>query len=215
MKIKLAFAAALVAMASNASAAVFAVSNVTTGYGYTDALFQLEDNSLSNGGIVAMGYFSGTPSSNLEDIATTVGGFTILASGLTGSYSESFGGSFAGYIEEIVQGAPIIEPSSLIGKSLYVFAGNASTLAASTQWALVQVGTIFSDDPVEQTYVAQPYGLTPIIGTIGSYTGNPGGVIVEGTDTYTTLKLVSAIPEPTAALLGAFGALGLLRRRRA
>ena len=214
MKMKLAFAAALVAMASNASAAVFAVSNVTTGYGYSDALFQLEDNSLSNGGIVAMGYFSGTPSGNLVDIATTVGDFTILASGLTGSYSESLGGSFAGYIEEIVQGASIIEPNSLIGKSLYVFAGNASTLAASTQWALVQVGTIFSDDPVEQTYVAQAFSLTPIIGTVGSYTGNASG-LASGSEAYTTLKLVSAVPEPTAALLGAFGALGLLRRRRA
>ena len=214
MKMKLAFAAALVAMASNASAAVFAVSNVTTGYGYSDALFQLEDNSLSNGGIVAMGYFSGTPSGNLEDIATTVGDFTILASGLTGSYSGSLGGNFAGYIEEIVQGASIIEPNSLIGKSLYVFAGNASTLAASTQWALVQVGTIFSDDPVEQTYVAQAFSLTPIIGNVGSYTGNASG-LASGSEAYTTLKLVSAVPEPTAALLGAFGALGLLRRRRA
>ena len=213
MKIKIAFAAALMAMASNASAAVYVVSNVATGYGNTDALIQLEDNSLSTGGIAALGYFSGSPSGDLANIATTIADFTILGSALTGSYGESLGGSFAGYVDTVVQGAAVIEPSSLIGKSLYFFVGNASTLAASTQWALVQVATIFSDDPTEQTYVAQPYGLTPIIGTIGSYTGNPS--IIEGTDTFTTLKLVSAVPEPTTALLGAFGALGLLRRRRA
>jgi hypothetical protein len=213
MKIKIAFAAALMAMASNASAAVFAVSNVTAGYGYGDALFQLEDGSLSNGGIVAMGYFSSAPSSNLEDITTTIGNFTILASGLAGSYSATLGGSYAGYIEEVVQGASIIEPSALIGQALYVFAGNASTLAASTQWALVQFATISSDDPFEQTYVGQPLGLTPLIGTVGSYTGNASGLASE-TEVFSTLKLVS-VPEPTAALLGAFGALGLLRRRRA
>ena len=78
----------------------------------------------------------------------------------------------------------------------------------------MQVGTIFSDDPVEQTYVAQAFSLTPIIGNVGSYTGNASG-LASGSEAYTTLKLVSAVPEPTAALLGAFGALGLLRRRRA
>ena len=213
MKIKIAFAAALMAMASNSNAAVYTVSNVATGYGYSDALIQLEDNSLASGGIAALGYFSAAPSGDLANIATTISNFTILASALTGSYSETLGGSCAGYVDTTIQGAAVIEPSSLIGQSLYFFVGNASTLAASTQWALVQVATILSDDPFEQGYVAQPYGLTPIIGTIGSYTGNPS--IIEGTDTFTTLKLVSAVPEPTTALLGAFGALGLLRRRRA
>ena len=211
MKMKLTLAAALIAMASSVSAAVYSVSNLTVGYGYGDALFQNADGTLSSGGIVAMGYFGSAPSSNPSLINSTISDFTILASGLTGSYSATLGGSFAGYIENVVQGSIIAEASPLVGKALYVFAGNASTLAASTQWALVQVATILSDDPDEQTYVAQPFGLTPIIGSIGSYTGNASGMASES-EVYTTLQFV---PEPTTALLGAFGALGLLRRRRA
>jgi MYXO-CTERM domain-containing protein len=212
MKLTTALTAALIAMASNASAALYVVSNVGSGYGYSDALIQLEDNSLSSGGIVALGYFSSAPSASLEDIATTISNFTVLATGLTGTYSASLGGTFAGYVESETQGAIISEASAEYNKSLYMFVGNAATLAGSTQWGLVQVAPVlFSDDPVENTYVAQPYGLTPVIGTIGSYTGDASGF---GSDTFTTLKLVSAVPEPTAALLGSLGALGLLRRRR-
>jgi MYXO-CTERM domain-containing protein len=102
----------------------------------------------------------------------------------------------------------------LIGKSLYAFVGNASTLSSSTQWALVQVAAgMFDESEDESTYVFQPYGISPIIGTTGSYIGNASG-LASSSESYTTLKLVSAVPEPTAALLGSLGALGLLRRRR-
>jgi MYXO-CTERM domain-containing protein len=214
MKLKTALAAALIAMASKASAAIYSISNLNSGYGYSDALVQLENGTLSSGGIVAMGYFTGTPSGDLALINTTIADFTILASALTGSYSGNLGGSFDGYVDTVVQGAAIVAPNALIGKSLYAFVGNASTLSSSTQWALVQVAAgMFDESEDESTYVFQPYGISPIIGTIGSYIGNASG-LASSSESYTTLKLVSAVPEPTAALLGSLGALGLLRRRR-
>ena len=213
MKIKLTSAAVAIALLSQANAATYAVSNVLTGDGSADALFQNVDNSLLNGGIVALGYFTGgAPSSSLNDIATTISSFTLQASALTGDYSGSLGGSFAGYVEaNLVSGASITEPNALIGQSMYVFVGNAATLQASTAWALAHIGTIFDDVPLEMQYTANPLGVTPLIGSVGSYTGDASGF---GSSTFNTLKLAQAIPEPSAAVLGAFGALLVLRRRR-
>lgn len=212
MKLKLTLTLFSAIVLSQANAATYLVSNVVNGNGTTDALFQNVDNTLLNGGIVALGYFTGgTPSSSLEDIATTISSFTLQASALTGSSSASLEGSFAGYVEaDLVSGASITGSNALLGQSMYVFVGNAATLGASTAWALVSVGTIQDDLPNEQQYTAQPYGVTPLIGSVGSFTGNAGG---QGSSTFTTLKL-AAVPEPSTALLGAIGVMALLRRRR-
>lgn len=212
MKLKLSLTLISVALLSQASAATYLVSNVVLGDGSADALYQDVDDSLLNGSIVALGYFTGgTPSSSLNDIATTISSFTLQASALTGSNSDSLGGSFAGYVEAaLVSGASITGSNALLGQSMYVFVGNAATLEASTAWALASIGTIQDDVPVEQQYTANPFGVTPLIGSVGSYTGNASGF---GTSTYNTLKL-AAVPEPSAALLGAIGAVLLVVRRR-
>lgn len=216
MKLKLTFVAALLAMGSNVNAANYLVSNVGTGYGYSDALFQNVDDSLLSGGIVALGYFATVaPSSELSQIGSTISNFTITASALAGSYSASLGGNFAGYVEApLVNGAPLISPAddAFIGLDLYVFAGNAATLETSTSWALVRISTLTEDLPLENTYQAQPFGFTPLIGSIGTFDGiSP---ISGDPETYSTLQL-AAVPEPSAVMLGALAAsLGLLRRRR-
>ncbi len=201
--------------ATNANAAIYVVSNVISGTGTADALYQNANNTLLTGGVVALGYFgsnSYVPSSSLTDIALTIANFTTVASAIAGTNSTSLEGSFAGYVE----GAPVDTPditgsNPLLGRALYVFVGNGATLATSTAWALKQVATIQDDVTPEVTYLANPKdGAAPVIGSIGTHTGNAGG---QGSSTYTTLKL-AAIPEPSAMLLGAVGALGLLRRRR-
>jgi hypothetical protein len=215
MKLKLITTFAFVAFSAVSSAATFVVTNVIGGVASTDALYANSDGTLMNGGVVTLGYFGTNayvPSSSLATISTTISDFTIVASGIPGSFSEDLGGSFAGF----VQGAPvsvaaITGANPLIGRPLYVFAGNAATLAGSTAWALKQVNVIVDDVPVETTYLANPLGgAAPVIGTFGTFTGNAGG---QGSGTFTTLQL-AVIPEPSAALLGALGALGLLRRRR-
>ena len=214
MKISHSLSVTLIAMASNAIAANIIVSNVGSGYANSDTLFENVNGSLLNGGIVAMGYFgSNNPSTDLSQITNTLADFTTLASGITGSFSASLEGAFAGYVEVADVNTGVIgSGSTLINKKVYAFVGNQSTLESSTAFALFLTGTITEEEPgFESSFIAQPYGLVPLIGTVDSVTTN--SPISSSPETYTTVKLV-AVPEPSAALLGAVAALGLLRRRR-
>jgi PEP-CTERM motif len=213
MKLKLAILASVSCLAFNAEAAIYLASNVVAGDN-GDRLFQdagASSAGLVGGGILAIGYFTGgVPSSSLSDIQTTISSFTLQTSSLIGSASADLGGSFAGYVQgSAFTGAVIPLGSALIGLPVYAFVGNASTLATSTAWALTQVSILAADEPNVQTYVANPPSTAPLIGTIGTFIGAVNGPSA----TYSTLQL-QAVPEPSVILLGGFGVLGLLRRRR-
>jgi len=213
MKLKLATLAGLAALNCTANAAIYLPSNVVTGTN-RDVLFQTPgalNAPLLSGGIVALGYFTGgAPSSNPALIMTTISNFTLQTFALTATFSVDLDGSFAGYVQGAEFNGPVIPLGSpLIDLPVYIFVGNAATLASSTAWALIQTATIAADIPVEQTYTAVPsLGNVPVLGSFGTFTG----AVNEASATYNTLQLV---PEPSAALLGAIGALALLRRRRA
>ncbi|MEY3897885.1 MAG: hypothetical protein RLZZ214_3406, partial [Verrucomicrobiota bacterium] len=170
---------AAVSVAVNEGTAIYQVTNVYSGDGSEDVLFQNADGSLLNGGIVAIGSFPADyniPSTASQaDIASAVASFTPLASALCGGDSVSLGGSFPGYVE----GASLagVNPSSLIGRPLYVFVGNASTLAASTSIAIRQMDVFRPNNPpLEVHYGAYLVNLlsaapAPRIGNVGTYTG--------------------------------------------
>jgi MYXO-CTERM domain-containing protein len=172
---------------------------------------------MDGSGFVTIGYFAAGV--NVADIDTIpeliaqLGTFTALQ---TATPNVSGAGTiFAGpgYVAEDFSIYPLVTAiSSLLGRSLYALASDATNLASVTSgsgFSLFFVDTIKEDSPVENQYTANPAGISPIIGTLGTFTGDPG----LGEGTYTTLKM-SVVPEPSAALLGALGALGLLRRRR-
>lgn len=216
MKTKLLAGALLFATGSISSAANYIISNVSDGL--TDTLFANEDNSLSTGGVVSLGVFTAgfDVAANLGNYAILASNFTtVFASGLTGGPSGSLGLALApGYTENpTVDNAPLLTGNTLINRTLYLFAGNLGTLATSTQVALLNMGLLQNEDGGELDYVANPSFRvgSPLIGKFGTQSGNLGG---QGVSTFPTLQLQSAIPEPSAALLGAVGALGLLRRRR-
>ena len=219
MKLKLTIAAAIMALNVASQAATYTVSNV--GDGTTDILLQdgLNVNStvkLLDGGVVALGYFAaGYSFPTLANAQTAVSAFTLVTSAIAGTYSDTLGASLPGYVEGAqFQGATIATGNALAGRALYVFAGNASTLAGSTRFGLQQVASIQLDEPLELGYSVTLAGApAPIYGTIGSYTGDAAG---QGSNTYSTLNLANtvSVPETSSALLGAMGALGLLRRRR-
>jgi hypothetical protein len=199
---------------SSSFGAVFALNNIVN-EDTTDWLLQNPDGSLADGGIVSIGYFTGGLSSpSLSSISSIIAGYTTVHSVTSGSSFDILGpGVHPGYFESSVYDAgTITSPSTLISLPIYLFAGNNSTLATSTAFALLQVGTIADDQPFPQTYVAGLDGgvLVANIGVEGSYTGPT----VVTTGTFTTIQL-AAIPEPSSAMLGALGALALLRRRRA
>ena len=210
----------LLAGVLTSSAASVALFNVGSGAG-SDVLFADKDNNLLGGtGLVTVGYFAAGVTQDqidsIPELVSALGGFTLITSATPGTSAAL---SAAGYLAEDPVSMGSITASgagsqvALLGRQLYSITTNAASLAAATlssQFALFSVAKILDDSPLPNDYVVNPSGTTPIIGTLGSFVGNPGD---QGEGTYTTLKM-DAVPEPSAALLGALGALGLLRRRR-
>jgi hypothetical protein len=210
MKIKHAMiVAASVALFSSANAATFVVSNVVDGL--SETLYQNGNGTLNSGGIATIGYF--TSGYTITGVAATdLAAFTIVTSAEIGGASVDLGGAFAGYAQsDAVDVGTITTGNVLLNRPVYSFIGNLATLASSNAWILIQVGTITDDVPTANDYSSNPAANLPVAGygQVGpGFTGNAGG---QGSSTYSTLQF---IPEPSAALLGAFGVLGLLRRRR-
>ena len=89
---------------------------------------------------------------------------------------------------------------------MYFIVGNAATKAASTYWGIYSMTT-----PAFFPANVTAAGSTPVsIATGAAITPLANA----GTVTLNSFALVPLVPEPSAALLGALGALGLLRRRR-
>jgi hypothetical protein len=106
--------------------------------------------------------------------------------------------------------------ASIVGgtTAAYVLIGNNSTLANSTAIALFAVGNFGVIDAINglnQSFILTSASV-PVIGTVRSVTTEPisGNTFANGV----SLVPVAAVPEPSAALLGMLGALGLFRRRR-
>lgn len=210
MKLKTAFVAStmLLVGASVSNAASFALSNLVDTV--SDTLLADSAGVPMSGGVAALGYFpAGVIITSMADLQANLSSFTSLSSAAIGDTAASLGGlDVAGYalgptsdIGNITTGNP------LLGRTLYTLFGEGADLAASTAFGAIQVGTILDDVPFSQSYTGNPTGGTVVVGTSGSFTGDVGF----GSSTYGTVNLV---PEPSAMLLGALGALGLLRRRR-
>jgi hypothetical protein len=199
-------------LTANASAASFQVTNLLDGQ--TDRLYADPSGVPLQSGIATLGYFpSGFSVSTNVGISDLINNFTVVTSGTIGGLSESLGGGYAGYVEgQFVQPFTINFGSPLIGRPVYTFLGNGATLAQSTAFALYQSGTFSEDVPIPGDYTSRSYIGSPVIGTFGL--SAPINYPFNGFATqYPTLKLV-AVPEPSAALLGAIGCTALLRRRR-
>lgn len=214
MKLKMSIAAAVSALALSANAANYTISNVVDGT--SDTLYASNTNSLLSSGVVTLGVFTAgfDVAANLGNPAVLVSNFTtIFASAAIGGNSATLEGSFAGYAEgSLVDNPNILAGNPLLGQILYSFIGDGTTLQTSTAFALLSMGPLREDDPAENDYTSNPQARVgaPLIGTLGTISGNFGG---QGPGDYVTLQLVP-IPEPSVALLGLLGAVGFFRRRR-
>jgi len=106
-----------------------------------------------------------------------------------------------------------IYPAGFQGKTAVVLIGNSSVLSSSTSIALFTFGAFEAPDGLGNK--VQSFALTsasvPTLGTVTAVTSQPvaGNTFVNG------VSLVPvAIPETSTSLLGALGAIALLRRRR-
>jgi hypothetical protein len=197
-------------------AAIFGTYNTLSGEPTQDKLYADASGNLMSSGIVTMGYFLPEidVAANLDKPWLLASHYVILATATPGAYSLSLDGTYPGYAESYTSGGNILDGNPLIGIKLYSMVGNGQSISASDNIALVDLNsTIESDFPFERTYVATPFGRTILIGSTGSFTGNPAENAGAVTGTYQTLKL-STVPEPSAIIAGLLGILPLLRRRR-
>jgi hypothetical protein len=232
MKIKLSIIASslLLGSVSSSNAAIFAVGNVIDFQ--TDTLYATSGNVPMTSGIVAVGYFGSTivdtDLDTIPELFSLLGTFPTQSAASPGSVMGTFGIGIAGYADNADLAASmgqinLSSNASLLGRTVYSIVTDASSLETATAtsgFALVRIGTIQNDEGGELTYGSNPAGITPLIGTNGTLFvdlgidfDGAGGEPALPASTYSTLKL-SAIPEPSSALLGAIGAIALLRRRR-
>lgn len=170
--------------------------------------------------------FAGTGRFTISDIQVTAlvgaGDYAALAAAFVpaigsdnfvSGVNNALGASVAGvyYIN-----AENFDETPLIGTTLYTFIGNSGTLSGSNQFGLVRHPELLVADPAAPglplSYTLEISDSVVLIGntTTTNVTDPALGI---SNATVPALRLV-AIPEPSVALLGAIGALGLLRRRR-
>jgi len=223
MKIK-SFIASATLLFGVAQAATVQGTNVGGDFPQVRPIVSSTGSTAATGGIVGMGYFgsysatqvatlAATPT--LENILLLAADFVSVVTTTIDSYGAGTGLYNAGTPGDITL------PSGRNNESFYTFIGNAGSLLGSTSFLLWDhVDTI---GPVDTP--ATPDSNNLQLGTEGAalIAGNTTNVTVPAeslggspgeTVTLSGIRLYNAIPEPSTALLGAIGALGLLRRRR-
>ncbi len=161
-------------------------------------------------GILAIGIFSTDDLSTMTSAANLLAAFTQF--GAAGAFA---GASTTG--QRSIFSLPTsgtVSGTSFSGKNIYLIAGYGNTLAGSTEFLVLKTTTLFTDAqdllPTALTLTVRPDATTTTL--FGSTNTN---VWTTNSDAVTTAGwTMAAVPEPSAALLGAFGVLGLLRRRR-
>jgi MYXO-CTERM domain-containing protein len=188
------------------SAATIAVGRGGATNGYTTFTASGTNLSLTGGFYFSVGTFASepvitTPASLLNVITNNYSEFASILTPTSGSTIGSLTGSF------------IATNADFNSVPMYFVVGNGTTRANSTQFAILK------GDPTPFVFPASagsPSGAASIT-LSGAAVASPlagAGIELEIAGAPDSLTLVDTIPEPSAVLLGALGALGLLRRRR-
>jgi hypothetical protein len=164
------------------------------------------------GGIVAVGTWNASNSDVAGLFAQlpnpTVWG-QIVSSFIRFGDTSTVGGGFEGLYELSAQ-RPLVAADVEVGKNIYTLIGNAPTLAASTEAALVlDPGTFNFDNPLfaARADITNP-SATVVFGSLN------GPSVTSALGAAPSLKFGATVPEPfSATLLFAGLALGFRRRR--
>jgi hypothetical protein len=147
-----------------------------------------------------------------NDIDVTVNGvappnFTLAIGSWDGTTFTQFGSSISDS-GSVNGGFTATSPESVNSDVIFVYVGvGPVSTAVGGQWALFRTAT----------NTAFPSDVTSTLAsaTVQFHNATPGNVVLEASSNATfNANVVNFVPEPSAALLGAFGVVGLLRRRR-
>ena len=202
--------AALITLNNGASATASGIRTIEglTFRGETTAGAELggTNGGLSAGpGTIAFGIFTTTIDQSTTDFST----FVPFGNILTFAAGGAFGNRSVFSLPQNVT----VAGSQFAGQNIILFAGNGTTFANSDQGLVVDTGIAFNSvsdgSPTPTTFTVRPSNSTVLFGSVvpNVFTTNTDTSVTEGWQ-------MAPIPEPSAALLGALGALGLLRRRR-
>jgi len=177
----------------------------TVGYVFTGAA----GGSSAGPGVVGFGIFS---TDNLSGLSTTqlVSAFTGFGSTVAFNVAGTTGNRS---VYSSAQSQVVLN-SAFAGKAVYLFAGNGTTYGNSTEFLITKAASLkfnASDDnvPTPNSYVITPDNSSVLFGSVVN------DVKTSSSDTSVNSGWQMApVPEPSAALLGALGAMVLLRRRR-
>lgn len=197
--------AALAAVHGTAQGAAVIISNVATGPG--DTLYAHGDGRLMNGGVVTMGYFPADVSpydiDSVPELLGRLSQFTAITSVAPGAFSTTLGSANPGYADQadFTSLGTITYGNPLLGRTLYSIITDATTLQlanVASGFALVAVGTVGVDEPLENQYIGNPGGLIPVLGFSGTFSGDAGA----GNGSYHTLRLAGMAAPQTHTLRG-------------
>jgi hypothetical protein len=220
------------AFVSSASAATIAATGIIDGAGGDTLVLGTAGNKLATG-IASTGYFTITDSAVAGFAATyqadpsNSAAKSSLVSAFVGLSNDNFVAGAMNTFSAVVPGGYVSSVDlGLLGlsyaglnKVLYTFFGDGANLGASAGIGLaLHTGvTLDRDDNVaapdsNDAGLNNPY-QSLIRGAINT-TIYDATALGGGAETNAAAFQLVGIPEPSAALLGALGALGLLRRRR-
>lgn len=165
-------------------------------------------------GAMSFGYFTISDAAITATIPNSAGISTLVSSfvSFAGPGSFAVGGPIGQKGAVSVAGSGTVTGTNFDGKSIYAFVFNGSTLAAATDIGILKTTIAFAG--------SQDAIPTPLVYTFSTSDTLLKGSQIADLKTTTTDSTVNpgfgtvTVPEPSAALLGVIGALGLLRRRR-
>ena len=228
MKLKSAISALAVLMLGQAFAASYTFNNGSganasgimdtqgrtfrNGTAVGDAFTGANGGISAGAGVVAVGVFSTDDLSGVTSSAQLLSLFTNFGD-ITSPFASAGPSGARSVIALSSPQIAITGNASFANENMYLFVGNGTTLANSTEFLIVKSNLTFNPADDESS-TAIDIAFRPETSTVlfGSVVGD---VKTSNADATTTAGWqLAVVPEPSAALLGLLGAVGLIRRRR-